>query len=332
MNVLDLFERIPMPIKRRMPALLGSTDWLNSQPLTSDDLRGKVVVVDFWTYTCINWIRTLPYVRAWAAAYGPYGLVVIGVHTPEFAIERDVDNVRRAASNLRVDYPVAIDNDYAVWKAFANQFWPALYVADSEGRIRHQHFGEGGYERAEQMIRRLLLDAGAADLPNDHVQVTATGLELAADTPNVRSRETYVGSARAFGFANPGGASDQGRPYALPPRLRINEWAVAGNWTLHSDRARLNQPGGVIAYRFHARDLNLVLAPTAGGAPVRFRVRLDGQPPNDAHGLDTDGPGNGTIRESRLYQLIRQASPIEDRLFEIEFLDADGSAFCFTFG
>jgi thiol-disulfide isomerase/thioredoxin len=331
-NVNELFERIPFPIKPRLPTFEGATGWLNSDPLSPADVREKVVLVDFWTFTCINWIRTLPYLRAWAHTYGPHGLVVIGVHTPEFGIEHDRDSVRRAARDMRVEYPIAIDNNYAVWNAFGNQYWPALYIADAEGRIHYKHFGEGAYEHTERVIRRLLVDAGVVDLPEDHAPVNMRGIEAPADSNNMRSPETYVGLGRSRGFASPGGAYDEPRVYTLPDRLRTNEWALAGNWTVRSESAVLNEPNGSITYRFHARDVNLILASPSEDSPARFRVRLDGEPPSDAHGLDVDRDGNGIVREVRLYQLIRQPTPVTDRAFEIEFLDQGAAAFCFTFG
>jgi thiol-disulfide isomerase/thioredoxin len=332
MNVNELFERIPFPIKPRLPAFDGVTDWLNSGPLTPADLRGQVVIVDFWTYTCINWIRTLPYIRGWNETYGAHGLVVVGVHTPEFGIEHDADSVRRAARDMRAEYPVAIDNEYAVWNAFANRYWPALYVADADGRIRYKHFGEGAYDRSERVVRELLADAGAA-LPEGPAPVAVNGIEVPADSHDMRSPETYVGFARASGFASStGGAIDEPRTYTQPPVLGLNEWALAGEWTVGREAAVANEANGRIAYRFHARDLNLILAPPSGRSPIRIRVLLDGQPPLDAHGLDVDEDGLGIVREPRLYQLIRQLAPIEDRLFEIEFIDARVAAFCFTFG
>ena len=332
MNMGDLFDGLSLPVRSRLPGFAGATGWLNTEPLTAADLDGKVVLADFWTFTCINWIRTLPYLRAWADAYGPHGLVVVGVHTPEFSIEHNLESIRRAAQALRVDYPIAVDNDYAVWDAFANRYWPALYLADAKGRIRHHHFGEGGYERSEQVIQHLLADAGAVGVPDGPAQVEPQGIEVPADWDDVRSSETYLGLARSEGFASPGGvAVDEARAYTAPPRLGTNEWAIAGNWTLGREAAVLNEPNGRIAYRFHARDVNLILAPP-DGAPARFRVRLDGQPPLDAHGVDVDEEGNGTVDGPRLYQLIRQPAPIDDRTFEIELLDVGASAFCFTFG
>jgi len=333
MKVNQLFSRLQLPVESRMPAFDGATGWLNTEPLTPDHLRGKVVAVDFWTYTCINWLRTLPYIRAWSDTYGDRGLVVIGVHTPEFEVEHDIDNVRREAREMGVEYAVALDNDYAVWNAFANQYWPALYIADAEGRIRHHHFGEGGYERSEHVIRQLLADAGAADLPPEPAAVEARGIEVAADWHNVRSGETYVGYGRSEGFASPEGAAyDTPRVYTVPARPRVNEWALAGSWTLGREEARSNDAGGRIVYRFHARDLHLILAPPAQQISGRFRVLLDGRPPGEAHGLDVDEEGNGVVEEPRLYQLIRQTGHITDRQFEIEFLDAGAEAYCFTFG
>jgi thiol-disulfide isomerase/thioredoxin len=331
MNVSELFSRFRLPVESRMPGFDGADAWVNSDPLTPEGLRGKVVAVDFWTYTCINWLRTLPYLRAWADAYASHGLVVIGVHTPEFEVEHDLDEVRRAVRDLRVEYPVAVDNEYAVWNAFANQYWPALYLADAEGKIRHHHFGEGGYERSERAIRHLLVNAGAEDLPPE-VTVQADGIELAADWDNVRSPETYVGYARGSGFAGADLAYDEPHAYTLPVRLGLNEWALAGTWTIGGEGALSNEANGRIAFRFHARDLNLILVPPRTGTPARFRVLLDGQPPGGSHGLDVDGAGNGVVHEPRLYQLLRQPGRITDGQFELEFLDAGASALCFTFG
>jgi thiol-disulfide isomerase/thioredoxin len=333
MHVNQLFSRLHLPVESRMPPFTDATEWVNTKPLTPTALHGKVVVADFWTYTCINWLRTLPYVRAWANAYAPKGLVMVGVHTPEFGVEHDVDNVRRAVRNMGIEYPVVIDNDYAVWDAFANQYWPALYIADAEGRIRHHHFGEGDYERSERVIRQLLADAGAVDLPDDPVPVEARGIEIAADWHNVRSPETYVGVARSEGFVSPERvAFEEPRVYTVPSRLHVNEWALAGEWTVGREVGVSNEPNGRIAYRFHARDLHLILTPPAEQAPARFRVQLDGSAPGDAHGLDVDEDGNGTVQEPRLHQLIRQSGHISDRLFEIEFLDPGAGALCFTFG
>jgi hypothetical protein len=332
-NLIDLFDRIPPPIRYRMPGLGGATAWLGTKPLTPADLQGKVALVDFWTFTCINWIRTLPHTRAWAETYGPSGLIVIGVHTPEFSIEHDADAVRRAACDLRIPYPIAIDDDYAVWNAFGNRFWPARYIADAAGRVRHHHSGEGGYQRSDRVIRQLLIDAGAIDLPASPEPVDAEGIEAPADWSDVHSPETYVGFARSSGFSSPERvALDEARGYSAPPRLRTNEWALTGTWTVGAEGATSNEPSCHIAYRFHARDLNLVLAPPSQDAPVRFRVRLDGQAPSDAHGLDVDKHGDGIVRDPRLYQLVRQPHPIDERLFDIELLDPGMRAFSFTFG
>jgi thiol-disulfide isomerase/thioredoxin len=296
-------------------------------------LRGKVVLVDFWTYTCINWLRTLPYVRAWAEKYKAQGLVVIGVHTPEFAFEHNVDNVRRAATDMRIDYPIAIDSDYAVWRAFNNEYWPALYFIDAQGNIRHHHFGEGEYEQSERVIQQLLAETGASGIRRDLVSVDARGAEVAADWASLKSAENYVGYERTESFASRGGAV-LGKPhlYAAPSRLKLNEWALSGDWTMEKGFTVLNKPNGRIAYRFHARDLHLVMGPAAPGASVRFRVLIDGKPPLAAHGIDTDDQGNGTVTEQRLYQLIRQPHPNADRQFDIEFLDPGVQTFAFTFG
>jgi thiol-disulfide isomerase/thioredoxin len=301
--------------------------------LTPAGLRGKVVLVEFWTYTCVNWLRTLPYVRAWAEKYKEQGLVVIGVHAPEFSFEHNLDNVRRAAQELRVDYPVAIDNDFAIWRAFNNHYWPALYVIDAQGQIRHHQFGEGAYEQAERVMQQLLTEAGASGLDRDVVTVDAQGVEVAADWDSLRSPETYVGYGRSENFASPGGAVwDERSIYAAPAQLRLNQWALTGDWTMQQEALGLNTANGRIAYRFHARDLHLVMGPAARGTAVPFRVRIDGQPPGAAHGSDIDEQGNGTVSAPRLYQLIRQPQPIAERQFEIEFLDAGVEAFCFTFG
>jgi thiol-disulfide isomerase/thioredoxin len=323
---------VQLPIEGDLPSLGGATGWLNSQPLTAAGLRGKVVLIDFWTYTCINWLRTLPYVRAWAEKYKDRGLVVIGVHTPEFPFEKDIENVRRAVKEMRVAYPIAIDSDYAIWRAFNNAYWPALYFIDSNGRIRHHHFGEGGYEQSERIIQRLLGDAGNAT-GRELVSVEGRGAEAPADWTNLKSPENYLGYERTENFASPGGAVlDKRRVYAAPAQLRLNQWAVSGDWTIGKQAALLNQANGRIAYRFHARDLHLVMAPAVRGKSVRFRLLIDGQPPSAARGIDVDAQGNGTLAEPRMYQLIRQPKPITDRQFEIEFLSPGVEAFAFTFG
>jgi hypothetical protein len=316
---------------RELTALARATVWLNAPRLTTENLAGKVVAVDFCTYTCINWLRTLPYVRTWAQKYRQ-GLVVIGVHTPEFPFEHDVENVRRAVRQMRIDYPIVVDNDYAIWRAFKNQYWPALYFLDARGQVRDHHFGEGEYERSEALIQRLLADAGSPATPGA-VTVDASGPEAAADWPNVKSPENYVGYERTEGFASSSGVErDRPRVYTAPARLALNQWALAGEWTTGRQAVVLSGQSGRIAYRFHARDLHLVMGPPRQGKPVRFRVSIDGKPPGPAHGVDVDEAGNGMAAEQRLYQLIRQPQPIVDRLFEIEFLDGGVETFAFTFG
>ena len=316
-----------------LAALVGATTWVNSQPLTAAELDTKVVLVDFWTYSCINWRRQLPYVRAWADKYKDHGLVVIGVHAPEFSFEKNIDNVRWAAKDMRIEYPIVIDNDHAIWRAFNNEYWPALYFSDAKGRIRHQVFGEGQYEQSEVVIRRLLAQAGNSGIPNELVSVDARGAEAAADWGELRSGENYVGYERTENFASPGGVkTDKAHVYAVAGQLSRNHWALSGNWTMGREAIVLNEPNGRIAYRFHARDLHLVMGPAARRTSVRFRVLIDGQAPQVAHGVDVDEQGNGTVTEPRMYQLIRQPRPISDRQFEIQFLDAGVEAFSFTFG
>jgi thiol-disulfide isomerase/thioredoxin len=322
-----------VPGRSALPSVERATEWINSPPLTAEALRGKVVLVDFWTYTCINWLRTLPYVRAWAEKYRDQGLVVIGVHTPEFSFEKNLNNVRWAAKEMRVDYPIAVDSDHVIWRAFRNQYWPALYFIDAQGRARHHHFGEGAYEQSEMIIQELLREAGVGGVDRGPVSVDGRGLETAADWRSLKSPENYVGYDRTQNFASPGGAVfDKPRVYMLPARLRLNNWALSGNWTVKKEAAVLNEPNGGIAYRFQARDLHLVMGPSAPGTAVRFRVLIDGRPPGAAHGVDLDEQGNGTVTEQRLYQLIRQPKPIADRQFEIEFLGPGVEAFAFTFG
>jgi len=321
---------VQLPIEGDLPSLGGATGWLNSQPLTAAGLRGKVVLIDFWTYTCINWLRTLPYVRAWAEKYKDRGLVVIGVHTPEFPFEKDIENIRRAAKEMRVAYPIAIDSDYAIWRAFNNAYWPALYFIDKNGRIRHHHFGEGGYEQSERIIQQLL---GGNATGRELVSVEGRGAEAPADWSNLKSPENYLGYERTENFASPGGAVlDKRQVYAAPAQLRLNQWALSGDWTIGKQAALLNEVNGRIAYRFHARDLHLVMGPAVRGKSVRFRLLIDGQPPGAARGIDVDAQGNGTLAEPRMYQLIRQQKPITDRQFEIEFLGPGVEAFAFTFG
>jgi thiol-disulfide isomerase/thioredoxin len=311
--------RFDLATEGHNPGFDGATGWLNSPPLDAADLQGKVVLVDFWTYTCINWLRTLGYVRAWAEKYADRGLVVVGVHTPEFPFERDVDNVSWAAKNMRVEYPIALDSDYGVWRAFDNRYWPAVYIADAEGRIRHHQFGEGGYDECERIIQELLRDAGREDVGDGLVSVADEGLEAQADWANLESPETYLGYEQTQNFAE-----------GAPDRLGLNQWALTGNWTIGRRASVLNGVGGSIRFRFHARDVHLVLR--APDASVPFRVLLDGAPPGDAHGVDVDEGGQGTLVQPRLYQLIRQPGPITDSEFEITF-DAPGvEAYAFTFG
>jgi len=319
--------------RTELASLGGASEWLNSKPLTAAELRGKVVLIEFWTYTCINWLRTMPYVRAWQQRYKGQGLVVIGVHSPEFPFERDLDNVRRAAREMNVGYPIAVDNDFSVWGAFDNQYWPALYLFDAQGRIRHRQFGEGEYERTERIIQQVLAESGSAGVSHDLVSVDGRGAEAAPDWDNLKSPENYLGNERTENFASPGGAKEGvHRVYALPARLKLNHWALSGDWTVEKGAAILNKANGRIAYRFHARDLHLVMGPAARGTSVRFRVLIDGQPAGPAHGSDVDAQGAGTVTGQRLYQLIRQPGPIVDRQFEIEFLDPGVAAFSFTFG
>jgi thiol-disulfide isomerase/thioredoxin len=297
----------------RMPSLGGATEWLGSEPLGPAGLRGRVVLVNFWTWTCINWLRQEPYVRAWSQAYRDDGLVVIGVHTPEFSFEHDIDGVRHATKERAIDYPVAVDNDYAVWSAFANRYWPALYFVDADGVIRDQHFGEGRYEESERVIQRLL------GVERELVSVVGVGVEADADWDHLRTPETYLGSGRGEHFASPG------------EELRLNHWALAGEWTIGPENVVLDQAGGSIAYRFHARDAHLVLSPGTR-APIPFRVLLDGEAPGRSHGVDVDEDGNGLLREGRMYQLVRQHDAVRERTLEITFLEAGAEAYSFTFG
>jgi thiol-disulfide isomerase/thioredoxin len=317
----------------QLPSLDGATGWLNSPPLTTAELRGKVVLVDFWTYTCINWLRTLGYVRGWAKTYEDHGLVVVGVHTPEFPFERDVENVRWAVRDMTVEYPVALDSDYAVWDAFSNRYWPAVYIADAQGRIRHHQFGEGGYEECERVIQGLLREAGRDGIGDDLVSVADDGFEAQADWANLETPETYLGYAQAQNFASPGGAElDEPRTYVAPDQLRLNQWALSGDWTVERGASVLNRADGQIAFRFHARDVHLVMGPRSRGASVPFRVLVDGEPPGAAQGLDVDEQGHGTLVQQRLYQLIREPRSIADRTFEITYLAPGVEAYCFTFG
>jgi len=316
-----------------IPSLSTATTWLNSPPIGPEGLRGKVVLIDFWTYTCINWRRTVPYLRAWVQRYGASKMLLIGVHSPEFTFEHDLDNVRQAVKEIGVSYPVAVDNDFAIWRAFGNEYWPALYIFDSHGRLQHQVFGEDGYQEAERVIQKLLTEAGQAGIDSSLSVVDAKGFEKPADWSDLRSGENYVGLRRTENFASPGGTQPGvAHAYTVPARLGLNGWALSGTWTVSSDRAVVGAAGGRIAYRFHARDLNLVMAPETRGKEIRFRVLLDGKPPGASHGLDVDQDGQGTLREQRMHQLIRQPGPIADHLFEIEFLGPGAGAFSFTFG
>jgi thiol-disulfide isomerase/thioredoxin len=323
----------PLSAEGHLPGFAGATGWLNSEPLTAAGLLGKVVLVDFWTYTCINWLRTLAYVRAWAEKYDDQGLVVVGVHTPEFPFERDVDNVRQAAKDMRVHYPIALDSDYAVWRAFSNRYWPAVYIADTEGRIRHHQFGEGQYEECERVIQQLLREGGYEGSGDALVSVAPDGFEAQADWTNLQSPETYLGYEQGQNFASPGRAElDEPSSYVTPDSLRLNQWALSGEWTIERGASVLNRADGRIAFRFRARDVHLVMGPRARGTSVPFRVLVDGEPPGDARGLDVDEQGHGTVAQERLYQLVRQPGSISDRTFEITFLAAGVEAYVFTFG
>ena len=329
----EVLTRPEPPIEGELPSLDGATDWLNSPRLTSVGLLGRVVLVDFWTYSCINWRRTLPYLRAWADKYRAQGLVVIGAHTPEFQFERTPANVRWAVNHMGITYPVAVDSEYAVWRAFRNEYWPALYFVDARGQIRHHQFGEGDYERSEQVIQELLIEAGATGVAQDLVSVATRGVEVAPAWDSLESPETYVGYERAERFASPRGAArDERRVYSSPAQLAPNQWAFSGDWTIANWSAASNETKARVVYRFHARDLHLVMGPARPGGSVRFRVLVDGQPPGTAHGFDVDAEGSGFATEQRLYQLIRQPEPIGDRLFEIQFLDSGAEVFSFTFG
>jgi thiol-disulfide isomerase/thioredoxin len=317
---------VTLAVERRLPGFDGAAGWLNSPPLGADDVQGKVVLVDFWTYTCINWLRTLGYVRAWSERYAGDGLVVVGVHTPEFPFERDADNVRESVQELNVGYPVALDPEYTVWEAFENRYWPAVYVADRDGLIRYEHFGEGAYDETERTLQRLLgVDGALSDVSPD-------GVETQADWEHLQSPETYVGYQQGRNLASPERAeTDERRTYSVPDELPLNTWALGGEWTIEGRASVSNEPGDRIAFRFHGRDVNLVLR-SRTGTPVPFRVRIDGEAPGDAHGLDIDERGDGTLVRPRLYQLVRERDSIEDRTFEIEFLEPGAEAYVFTFG
>lgn len=322
-----------LPVEGQLPPLDGAVQWLNSEPLTAAALKGKVVLVDFWTYSCINCLRTLPYVKAWAEKYRDQGLVVIGVHAPEFAFERDVNNVTKAMKDLGITYPVAIDNNYKIWRAFNNQYWPAHYFADAKGQIRYHHFGEGDYAESERVIQQLLREAGATKVASGLIEADAKGIQAAPDMNEVQSPETYLGFQRAENFVSTGTlATDTVANYPAAGNLALNNWTLEGQWNVGGQQATLATANGKIVYRFHARDLHLVLGPGADGKPVRFKVTLDGQAPGDAHGTDVAPDGSGTVTEQRLYQLVRQPGAVKDRTFTIEFLDPHVAAYAFTFG
>ena len=317
---MSIFQRT------HMPSLDGATGWLNSEPLSLAELRGSVVLVNFWTLTCINWLRQEPYVRAWSQAYRDDGLVVTGVSTPEFSFEHEIELVRQAVKERDIDYPIVLDNDYAIWSAFDNHYWPALYFVDRDGTIRDQHFGEGRYEESERVLQQLL------GVERELVLVEGLGVEAEADWGNLQTPETYVGYGRAERFASPeGDTPNERRTYGLPERLRLNEWALAGEWTIGRENVTLDEAGGSIAFRFHARDAHCVLSSDAGG-PIPFRVLLEGEPPGPSHGVDVNDAGNGALDEGRMYQLLRQSDEVRERTLEITFLEPGAQAYSFTFG
>ena len=314
-------------------SVLAGRQWPSTAPLRAEDLRGKVVLVNFWTYTCINSLRPLPYVRAWASKYKDRGLVVIGVHTPEFGFEKDLANVRRAVAELGVNYPVVLDSDYEIWRSFSNQAWPAFYFVGADGRVRRQAFGEGNYDQHERLIQKLLSEARGAAVADPIVPIAGEGPQAAPDWSHLGSGESYVGHGKAVGFASEGGLKkDVAHVYRPSPRLALNRWGLTGTWTVGDEFARLDAAPGAIIYRFHARDLNLVLAPPTDGRPVRFRVRIDGADPGPNHGFDVDAQGWGLLKDPRMYQLVRQTQPVADHTFEIEFSGAGARAYVFTFG
>jgi hypothetical protein len=322
-----------LPVEGELPEFDGANAWLNSEPLTPAELRGKVVLVEFCTYSCVNWLRTVPYIRAWAERYRDQGLVVIGAHTPEFQFEHDVEKIRAALEEMGVRYPIAVDNDYGIWRAFDNNYWPALYFIDGESRIRHHRFGEEDYEHSERVIQELLAEAGATGADGGLSPVDAGGVYAPADWETLGSPETYVGYARASGFASPGGfAPDRSHFYEEPSGLDLNQWSLSGDWTVGDQPTELNEPGGRITHRFHARDVNLVMGARDGEGSVAFEVRVDGEPPSESHGLDVDEAGSGTVAEERLYQLVRHPGGDSDRTFEITFQEAGVQAYVFTFG
>lgn len=334
-SALKVADNAPgtLPVEGNLPPLDGAVQWLNSPPLDAQALKGKVVLVDFWTYSCINCLRTLPYVKAWAEKYRDQGLVVIGVHAPEFAFERNVGNVTKAMKDLGINYPVAIDNDFKIWRAFNNEYWPAHYFADAQGRIRYHHFGEGEYAESERVIQQLLREAGATKVADGLINASAEGVQLAPHMNEVQSPETYVGYQRAEHFVPETRlVPDKVAAYSPPSQLALNDWSLGGQWHVGAERATASAPASRIVYRFHARDLHLVLGPGADGKPVRFKVLIDGQAPGDAHGTDVAPDGSGSVTEQRLYQLVRQPGGVADRTFSIEFLEPGVSAYAFTFG
>lgn len=319
--------------QKMKPSLSGATSWINTKPLTPGDLHGKVVLIDFWTYTCINWRRTLPYVREWASKYKDQGLIVIGVHTPEFSFEQKSENVSRAIKKMNIGYPVAMDNNFEIWQSFENQYWPALYLIDAKGQIRYQKFGEGDYTESELMIQRLLKEVSAKNVSDKTVALQPEGFEAAPDWENLRSPENYLGYSRTRGFASSGGVvRDKPVLYSFPKQLRLNQWGLSGEWIIGAENLSLGRAPGKIIYHFHARDLHLIMGPARPGTSIKFRVLIDGKPPGSAHGLDVDNNGNGIVDEQRMYQLIRQPGPIIDREFQIEFFDPRVEVYDFTFG
>lgn len=324
---------LQLPVEDTLPPLNGAVEWLNSPPLTREGLRGSVVLVDFWTYSCINCLREVPYIQAWADKYTDQGLVVIGVHAPEFAFEKNVANVQKATSDLKITFPVAIDNNYAIWRGFDNAYWPAEYFIDAEGRVRHHEFGEGNYDTSERVIQQLLAEAGHTDIPGGLASVNAAGVQAAADPESVSSPETYVGFQRAANFGSPGGfVRSAANDYVSPAAPRLNQWGLSGNWTVSPEYSTLNAAGGGMTFRFHARDLHLVMGPASDGTPVHFTVTIDGAAPGENHGVDTDTTGQGAVADQRLYQLVRQSGAIADHTFEIQFSDPGVQVYSFTFG
>ena len=321
-----------LPVEDLSPSLDGAQEWLNSPPLGFEALKGKVVLVDFWTYSCINCLRSIPYIRAWAEKYRDHGLVVIGVHAPEFAFERNVDNVKNAMATLKIGYPVAIDNEYKIWRSFENEYWPAHYFIDGNGKVRHHHFGEGDYTESERIIQKMLADAGYKNVPDGITAVNASGAEAAADKADVKSPETYIGYDRSENFVSPGGVMEDESHAYTAGEPQLNEWSLSGKWTIGNERAQLDEKDGRITYRFHARDLHLVLGPSSEGGNVRFRITIDGMAPGDANGMDADAEGNGVVTKQRLYQLVRSPGAVTDHTFEIRFLDPGVQAYAFTFG